>query len=132
MKKVFKSGQSIEVIRTRFGPLELAMELHQVSSVLDYSDGHGLYLVDPAPLLGLRPLGKGHVGFVVSAHGPPVGVLIGEVSGFETWDAQRILKLPEWLKNYLPPVLKEACAVDDRGQLVWLLDLPSVIHHTPI
>lgn len=120
------SRGELEVIRTRFGPLELAVELHQVSSLLDYRDGHGLQLVDPAPLLGLRPLGQGHVGFVVAEAGPPVGVILGEVRGFEKWSAARIMMLPRWLQNYLPEVLWPACALDDGGALVWLLDLAKL------
>lgn len=122
-----KISHQIEVIRSSFGPLELALELHQVSSVLDYREGHGLYLVDPAPQLGLRPLGSGHVGFVVTEAGPPVGVMIGEVSGFETWDAGRIQELPAWLRDFLPAVLKPACGIDDQGQIVWMLDLAAVL-----
>ena len=45
------------MIRTRFGPLELAIELHEVSSVLDYGEGQGLQLIDPGPRLGLSSAG---------------------------------------------------------------------------
>ncbi|AWV91181.1 hypothetical protein [Bradymonas sediminis] len=120
------SQLKVEVVRTRFGPLQLALELKQISSVLDYREGHGLQLVDPAPRLGLRPLGGGHVGFVVAEIGPPVGVIIGEVQGFETWTASRIMALPKWLRNYLPDVLKPACGVDENGDIVWMLDLLSL------
>lgn len=113
----------VDVIRTRFGPLELALDLQQISTVLDYREGHGLQLIDPAPHLGLRPLGGGHVGFVVAEVGPPVGVIIGEVQGFETWTASRIMSLPKWLKNYLPAVLKPACGIDENGDVIWMLDL---------
>lgn len=123
MTESSQSSLKVDVIRTCFGPLELALELQQVSSVLDYREGHGLQLIDPAPLLGLRPLGSGHVGFVVAEVGPPVGVMIGEVRGFETWTASRIMRLPKWLENYLPAVLKPACGIDDDGEIVWLLDL---------
>lgn len=113
----------LEVIRTRFGPLELAIELKQVSSVLDYTEGQGLQLVDPAPQLGLRPLGGGHVGFVEPDFGPPVGVKIGEVRGFEKWTPANILTLPDWIAHYLPDVLEGACGNDENGEVVWLLNL---------
>jgi chemotaxis signal transduction protein len=116
-------NQVLDVIRTRFGPLELAVELHQVSSVLDYNEGHSLKLIDPAPRLGLRPLGDGHVGFVEPEFGPPIGIKIGEVRGFEKWTPANILSLPDWIANYLPDVLKGACGNDENGEIVWLLDL---------
>jgi chemotaxis signal transduction protein len=125
-------AREIDVIRTRFGPLKLALELQQVSSVLDYREGHGLQLIDPAPMLGLRPLGSGHVGFVVAEVGPPVGVIIGEVCGFEKWSASRILPLPKWLENFLPGVLKAACGIGDDGEIVWLLDLRKLTQNSEL
>ena len=116
----------LEVIRTRFGPLELAVELHEVNSVLDYGEGQGLTLVDPAPELGLRPIGAGHVGYVEPDFGPPLGVCIGTVRGFEKWTPANILPLPDWLAAYLPDVLKKACGNDEQGDIVWLLDLKKV------
>lgn len=116
----------LEVIRTRFGPIELAIELHEVSSVLDYGEGQGIQLIDPAPKLGLRPLGGGHVGYVEARFGPPVGVLIGEVRGFEKWTPTNILSLPDWIANYLPDVLKGACGSDEQGDIVWLLDIKKL------
>ncbi|QDG51000.1 hypothetical protein FIV42_09705 [Persicimonas caeni] len=113
----------LDVIRTRFGPLELAIELHEVSSVLDYGEGQGITLIDPAPRLGLRPLGGGHVGYVEPEFGPPLGIKIGEVHGFEKWTPANILSLPDWIANYLPDVLKGACGSDEKGEIVWLLDL---------
>lgn len=113
----------LDIIRTRFGPLELAIELHEVSSVLDYGEGQGITLIDPAPRLGLRPLGGGHVGYVEPEFGPPVGIKIGEVHGFEKWTPANILSLPDWIASYLPDVLKGACGNDERGEIVWMLDL---------
>jgi hypothetical protein len=113
----------LDVIRTQFGPLELAIELHAVSSVLDYGEGQGLRLIDPAPELGLRPISGGHVGFVEPAFGPPVGVKIGRVRGFEKWRPSNILSLPDWIAHFLPDVLAEACGTDEQGEIVWLLDL---------
>jgi chemotaxis signal transduction protein len=118
--------RELEVIRTRFGPIELAVELHLVSSVLDYGEGHSLQLIDPAPRLGLRPLGGGHVGFVEPDIGPPIGIKIGEVRGFEKWTPANILSLPDWIANYLPDVLKRACGNDENGEIVWLLDLKKL------
>jgi chemotaxis signal transduction protein len=123
------SAPSLDVIRTRFGPLELAVELHQVSSVLDYGEGQGLPLVDPAPRLGLRPLGGGHVAYMEPEAGPPVGVLIGEVLGFEKWTPANIISLPGWIASYLPDVLEAACGSDERGDIVWLMDLRRVTQH---
>lgn len=120
-------SQHLEIIRTRFGPLELAVNLHEVSSVLDYREGQGLQLIDPAPQLGLRPLGGGHVGYIEPDFGPPVGVLIGEVLGFEKWTPANILLLPDWVAGYLPDVLKGACGHDERADVVWLLDLKKVV-----
>ncbi len=118
-----RAGAGLEVIRTRFGPLELAIELKQVSSVLDYGEGQGLRLIDPAPKLGLRPMVGGHVGFVEPQFGPPVGIKIGEVRGFQIWTPSNILALPDWIANYLPDVLFGACGTDQNAEIVWLLDL---------
>lgn len=120
---------SLEVIRTQFGPLELAIELKQVSSVLDYREGQGLRLIDPAPKLGLRPMVGGHVGFVEPRFGPPVGIKIGTVRGFEKWTPANILTLPEWIAKYLPGVLLGACGNDQNGDIVWLLDLRKLTGH---
>ena len=113
----------LEVIRTRFGPMELAIELHEVSSVLDYQEAQGLELIDPAQLLGLRPISEGHVGFIEPAFGPPVGVLLGVVRGFEKWTPQNIRNLPSWIADFLPEVLERACGHDEMGDIVWLLDI---------
>ena len=119
---VYQTGE-LEVIRTEFGPLELAVELHEVSSVLNSEEAKGLELLDPAQQLGLRPIGRGHVAFVEPAFGPPVGVRLGNVRGFEKWTPRNILTLPEWIANFLPDVLKRACGHDENGEIVWLLDI---------
>ena len=119
---VYETGE-LEVIRTQFGPMELAVELHEVSSVLDYREAQGLELIDPAQLLGLRPISQGHVGFIEPTFGPPVGVLLGVVRGFEKWTPHNILGLPTWMADFLPEVLKRACGHDEQGDIVWLLDI---------
>lgn len=119
---VYETG-SLEVIRTSFGPLELAIELHEVSSVLNSEEAKGLELLDPAQQLGLRPIGRGHVGFVEPEFGPPVGVRLGDVRGFEKWSPRNILALPDWIADFLPDVLKRACGHDEYGEIVWLLDI---------
>lgn len=114
------------MIRTSFGPLDLAIELHRVSSVLAYQEAQGMPLIDPAPELGLRPLGGGHVAYVEPEHGPPLGVLIGQVCAFAAWTPANLLELPGWLGAFLPDILVPACGRDEQGDVVWLLDLSKV------
>ncbi|MFW5966915.1 MAG: hypothetical protein ACOCV2_05320, partial [Persicimonas sp.] len=124
-----ESGPSVDVIRTRFGPIDLAIELHRVSSVLDYQEAQGMPLIDPAPKLGMRPLGGGHVGYIEPERGAPVGVLIGEVQAFSSWTPANLVRLPDWLAGFLPDVLEPVCGRDEISQLVWLLDLAKVLQH---
>ena len=110
------------------GRLELACELRRFSGLMAYEEAEAIRLIDPAPRLGLPRTQGGRVGLLELA-GPPRGVCLGALRSFETWDASRVMVLPDWLGGWLPPGLKRGVGLGEAGQVVWMLDLDWLARH---
>ena len=118
---------SIEVVRAKLAGREIALELRRVSSVLTNDEAQGIELIDPSPWLGARSIHQGHVALVLPEVGPPVGVRLGEVRGFERWTKRELFPLPEWLGKHMPEILFEGCGWKEDVGAIWLLDVDRLI-----
>jgi len=121
------SKVGVEVIRARLAGRELALELRRVSSVLTNEEAQGIEVIDPSPWLGSRSIHEGHVALVLPEVGPPVGVRLGEVLGFERWPKRRLHIIPDWLAQHLPAILFRGCGWDEELGAIWLLDIDHLI-----
>ena len=131
-----QGGARVPVVRSALGGavgsggavVEMACELRRFSSLLTFEEAQAIQLIDPAPRLGLSRTRSGSVG-LLDLGGPPRGVCLGALRGLETWGPQQVLRLPDWLRTWLPPALKGGCGLGPDGEVVWLLELDWLARH---
>lgn len=118
--------RSVEVVRAQMGQVQIAVELLKLQSVLTTAEASGVRLVDVSDQLGARRARLSHVGLISRASGPPIGLYLGTVLGFTTLTRERVHPLPGWTHGLIPPFLYPACARDDDGDAIWLIDVSKI------
>ena len=117
------NAPDVEVVRARLGDVQIAVELFKLQSLLTTREASGVRLVDVSRALGAEKPDLAHVGLIAQRSGPPLGLCLGTVLGFTTLTRRAIHPLPSWTHRLIPKFLYPACARDEDGGAVWLIDV---------
>jgi hypothetical protein len=62
---------------------------------------------------------------LLDASGHSVALGVDRIFGYEHWDRSRVARVPAWLAQHLPNILKPACGMGDDGAIVWIIHPPA-------
>ena len=119
-------SRSVTLVRSELGGIHIAVELAKLQSVLTSAQAGSILTVDIARRMGAGRYKNEHIGLIDQHHGPPIGLCLGMVSGFFEISIEHIRRLPEWTLGFVPEFLYPACAIDDSGEAIWLIDVLKI------
>lgn len=111
---------TVDIARFWVGDLALALEISDITGLVDSNDPTAIQPIDLGARWGVAPaLRPKQIAMLASGHG---ALSLGDGATFETWDRSRVCPIPNWVAARWPKELHRLCGLGDDGRIVLVID----------